>query len=910
MYKDKKIHELSTQQVQEVLAQYSVHTSSLNPNLHGGKRIGWLLGSGQNVNRANYIKTAVGRLDQSALMAILFKQIVTRGKDGFIKKKPNTQDTYVLTPDYLDTLRQQVAPMLPNCSLIVINNADILKATLEATAPMGTIKTLAPYRGSVFIMDLFDGVPALVVDDVSKLYVPDFSAKFGGKYENNKGQAYGLLKHDLRKAIRLWQNPDLVKNNFADNFRIVNQQTIPEYLDWLSKQKVGALDTEVSMGEITCLGITGTPDYTMGSAQTWILPIINTQNENSLHMHPLAYLACLEATVNHTGMIKPWHNSQYDLSQLLRINTFTPNEKPLYPDIPSTYAGKDYLHQDTQHMWGAFQARLPQSLAAMSSCLLDNYYYWKGEIAGTAVDNQTQKKYAVPTTRDGLLVYWQYCGRDCHNTLASFIRLIPIVFTSPNMKATYAQKMRFSVGPLLHIGMRGMTYDPEETVKLFKELEGERDKALDALEEASLGLFHKDNPPTPALLTFWLYDVLRAESPKGRLRKSDAPTRSIIADQSLALFRAVELIEAYSEPKALINSTRKRTYDAYKHPTSLGQLPYTGRFSSGKSPFFKGGSAQNMNWRMKSRILPDAADHCLLDIDLSSADLYGFVSFCLDPTMLDVVLDPAIDNHLYNASIFLGKPIEELMEAKANGEEWLMGKTGVRQGFKPVGHGSNYLMAAFTCTIQMGRKNIDPAARAMGLNPDKWVLNDRVKFVSSLMAKYFTRFPGQKGLRKWLADSIKANKGWVTPVGGRSVHFPMWDSPDEVRNVLSEALALLGQGSTAGVMNKGLDELYFTPYKDGKSFLNYYSSRVIMQTHDSLTISMPIHHAYENNVLPDLLTRLSNHVINNGIGYTIPCDVNIGTRWGKSMQGVANPSDPNSVLCALLAAKVKEMKDE
>lgn len=829
-----------------------------------------ILTAGQNSRRIKELKSEVYKHDPKLVKKLRFVELSTRKKGQCTHKK--TATTTAPAIGHREYIRKAIGPYIATASLIVCMNFDVLQCILSSRSPTGNIRTLAPYRGSTYITEYLFGIPMKVMDDISKTYVSAFN-KSSSEYENSQAQAIELFRFDVMNLVSLYHNTRSAISNFEETFNIVENtpSSISTFVSWLSKQITVALDFEVSLGETTCIGISGTTDGTMDTASTYLLPLVNPLMPANLHMPVETYLTLIDRIFSHPCP-KFWHNMAFDLAQAMRINTFL--------RVPDTSGP----HHDTMLMWNSLYSRLPQSLACLSSCVVPSYYFWKQEIKGSPKDKAKKSKYAVPQTYEGLFSYWQYCGRDCYNTLASAIAIAPAVKLNPIPNAMYTRMRAFALGPLMETNMLGVRLNREVyNSNIAGYREATRKGELD-LYTASNGLSIRYDTVKGKRKTVhsnittcqWLYDILGAEEIPAHGRTSAAPALSVVQHQSPLLKKAISIIHDYREPAKQLQSFQSTPLLTHRYSTSYSQLPYTGRLNSTSSPFFKGGNLQNITPEMRDFVLPEAG-HILVEADYSAADLYHIAAACGDPHMMETVFDPTIDSHLYNASIFLDLPYDELKRAKDAKEDWVVGKYGVRPGFKPIGHGSNYWMLPATCAIQVGQDMIHAAAQRQGMNTTNWTQAHRNVYIAKLMQKYFREFPELITFRDTAYSDLQANHGHAECYGQNSCYFPMWNVLREKQSLTRELLAFYGQGGTAGMVNIALGELYYG------GTLSRWNAKIVMQTHDSFTFSIPYSHYVNPDCLNSILTVMQEPCYFNDTEFVVPVEAKAGFAWGKSM---------------------------
>lgn len=910
-------------------------------------KILWLMGSGENAKRQQHIRSRVQEIDPYLNKLIKFVHLNSKVLP-LVKLKAGTKGKLVPVDNYREILANQLASLLPSATMIVINDFAVLSCLLESTTGVGHKKTLDSFRGSVYINDLFGGIPALVVNDAKWCYMSAFES-------SNKSQSVQFLDYDIIKLKELWFEPSLCLSNFDDTFEIVNcsyksetgghrlAQDNPKgqpyfnsfrYREWLTKQTIIALDYETTMGHVSCLSVSGMDKY--NNIKTWLIPLINTQKSDNLHMSPISFWGLVDDTLS-ANVPKIWHNgAAYD-------NIYT---------LDHSFKSRGIQH-DTLLMWHSYRAQMPLSLATVASVFNYDYYYWKDEISGGSGEKQTQVKYSVPVSREGLLTYWRYAGLDTYHTLKAFIPLAKLLDENNWAMYNYAKEYALSYGPMLETNFRGAKLDRKKLNQILSELKSEQAIAKTNLETASNGIIcdttvaNKPAFGTNAQKVNWIYNTLHAEAPpKKRGAKTNTPSVDqkqliLVSEQHPIFDKAINLMEAYAKPTTLINNYSNMKFPHDRFFYSYGLRTYTGRYSCTSGAKWCGGNAQVFNKRMKPMIVADEGK-VLIDIDYSQADLYHFAIACGDPNMLETVFDNR-DTHAVHVEMILQVPYEEVMRKKNSLDEKENAFInhpikGVRQIIKKLSHGGNYGMTPPTAYVNAGRESLEAAAGYLGKPIAKWTRSHYYDFCEELLVPYFAKYSRQKTWRKEIVQACVDREGLATCFGGLTVYFDEWKRRSEHKNLMRALLAFYGQGGTAGMINQASLDMFYkkdfdyerdnsgniqldkitpttdqgVPHHDSStahldkypseksSFLRANGLEILFQTHDSLTFQAPIRVLTERKIVNKLLTMMELQCNFNNMSYKVPCEVNIGYRWSKNMPEVKpNATDTDTTLALL-----------
>jgi len=875
----------------------------------GKDLIVWLLAPGENDKRKSYIKKIFQQRCPHLLRKLRF---VTVGTPKNKITKPRTKQTIQPSDNYQELFSHALSSYIPRASVFVINHFDVLVCLLHGSTGHGNKKTLAAFRGSIYLNEFFAGIPAIVIEDAFKCYAPNFN-RLTGKDEVSKTQSCQFFEYDIDKLQRIYKDPRCCTNTFDERFevlslggraisavagptdKLVNSSWYNTYRfhQWLSQQCLLALDFETSMGHITCISVTGISNNDKSTMKTWLVAHIAPIAQDNEYVGFGAFKAVLDAILNHHAP-KIWHNGNYD------------NHYSMLYNMPS--AGLNY---DTMLMWHSYRARMPQSLATVASIFCDDYYFWKDEIKGGSGEKKTQVKYAVPVTRQGLMIYWRYAGLDTHMCMTAFLKLIELVNGNSWAGYNYAKEYALMRGPLFETNFKGMKMD---TPELHRLLAGHRKKSSEALVDLQKASNHVVKTDTDTEVVNWLYHTLGANPPpKKPNRKTsfsvDQKQLILVAEQHPIFDKAIEYIRAHREPKKQIEMYQSLKPHHGRMTYGYGLAPYTGRLNCRGSSFWKGSNVQNISAKMRSFMTADDGK-VLLDIDYSQADLYHFAVACGDKNMMKNVFDDR-DTHTVHVETILQLPYEEGMRLRKSDDEAenaIMNHpiTGLRQIIKKLTHGGNYGMTAHTVYVNAGKEALAAAAVALGLDPSTWSREDYYQFCDFVMIPYFEEYSQQKPWRKDILQQCIDNEGLVTCFGGLTVYFDDYKRRGEHASLTRALLAFYGQGGTAGMINEAMIRMYYgnldqvgKPHvavaDDNSTFMREHNIDLLLQTHDSLTYQVPVEVLKERTLIDYILTMMELQCNFNGVNYKVPCEVNVGHRWSKKMPEI-KPNHTNAEL--------------
>lgn len=910
----------------------------------------WVLGPGDNARRQQYIVNTMNKVDPVAARSIKF--VYTNKLQQYWVKKPKTKETFMLTNDYAKKIAYDHSAMFSQATVIVCNEFALLAALLAKTGGHGNKKKLKTYRGSLYYSKITHQKPTIVLDDVSKAYIPPKKNPVATQQENAM-TAHQFNVFDMSKIARFFHGTDnrLYGRTgprvpkFEDSYELLipyaNTQANPahrdwwddnpdyagswfmskmynDFLAWVNRQSVIAIDFETTLNYVSCFSVTGIEDWDVRTIKTYTVPFIDTCSEAQQWMN-IEHWDRLHKELCTSEAVKLYANGSYDWHYHIK------------------YHGQlNGQVEDVMHMWHSYRPRLPKSLATIASVMYDEYYYWKDEIKGGSTEKKTQTKYALPVTKEGLNTYWEYAGKDTFATLITGLRMMQLMHENPWALENYAKEMALQMGPLMKASYMGCRLDTKRLRELNSGSKDDAMKALQDIEIASNGIVtgnydeanNKISGCTDAQCATWLYDVLCATPPmvKGKKTRSvDQRQLRLVSEQHPFFDRAIELIREVREPQKQnsMYSNMKTLPDRFNYKYSI-MSTYTGRLGGKASDFWVGTNPQNVPKEMRQFVTADLGK-VMIDNDYEQADLYHFAVAVGDQNMIRNVFDDR-DTHAVHVEMILQVPYEEVVAGKKSGDAFVVHPiTGVRQIIKKVTHGGNYGMSPPTAYLNIGKESLVAAAGYLGRQGTaKWTYSKWLDFTEELTVPYFAEYPGQKAFRKKVVDDCRNNNGLATCFGGLTVYFEEWDKPKEHQNLMRALLAFYGQGGTAGMINNSMLGMYYPvdeakahalwevdKFEDtsfigsGKSFLEHNEIDLLLQTHDSFNFQAAMQQVLSKNIINDVLIAMQVKCKFNGIDYIVPCESEVGFRWSKNMVSVSGRT-VNETTLAVLEAMHKE----
>lgn len=662
--------------------------------------------------------------------------------------------------------------------------------------------------------------------------------------------------------------------------------------DWLMDSVLISNDVETlpKRGFMNIDGYSGL--HRNGHIRNFVFPFYVDKNHQMGTAHDLEYFFPTMARVSASGIPFTFHNGAYDLFWKNRYGLPVAN-----------YA------YDSMTMFWSLWPELPKDLAFVSSILLDDYVYWKG-------DAKTEDWFT----------YCEYNGKDNDRTLRNTLKLIDLLTRDTRAAQNFIHAhMRVLIG--LGMSMKGVRSDEQRLAEHGVTLKKSAEEALSRLRY--LVADDEFNPNSPKQKTQLLYEMLgaRFRNERGRfVKKLEDASSGAVALRAMRsdhpVFRRVAngILEAIEPAKQISNVLGikrppwHRFYTAYN-----GVGTTTTRFSSSETPIGLGTNAQNIRADYRDWLVADSGtdesdpDAVLLDIDLSAGDDV-FVSFeSADPDKIELFRSGK-DTHALNTTLFFPTwTYEEVVRLKKlNDKRVTHPITGIRQITKKLSHGCNYLMAALTLLMTAGREAIVAAAKEVGYdNAGLWTQERLAEFCASREALYrnhYTRFR-RTGPDSWYTDlrneAIETG-GFTTPFG----YYQRFLGDAWEDGVLRALAATAGQAGTAGRINMAMEELVLgvrtyefrdAPAPDGLESPLRVDQRnhgvsLRLQTHDSLTFNVSLKHPNWEEGVDNIFRVMKRPVVirNKLTGgletFALNIESGVGYRWGKGMEDIKSNS--------------------
>lgn len=661
---------------------------------------------------------------------------------------------------------------------------------------------------------------------------------------------------------------------------------LKEALDFLMESILISNDIETNPAQrkITCNGYTGTLND--GETRTYVMPYYKSKDLSAGTIPFLDEALRAQQILNASGIPFSMHNGIYD------------NYYQMIYGLPV----KNWAY-DTMAMWWSMYPELPKDLAFVSSVVLDDHRYWKGD-----------------RKSDSWHSFLLYNGKDCDRTQRITFRLIEELSGDSSFAVAARRNfidamMRITIG--FSMSMRGLNWNQEtlqkHSVTLHEEAEAKLKRLRFLLNDPEF------NPNSPKQMSRLIYQLLgaRPRNAKGRFvsKIADASTgqnvlRAIRHEHPI--YRAIidAVIDVKTPAKQISN-----VINCAMHPSGRFHTAYNGigtnttRYSASSTPLNYGMNGQNLRKTYRDIITPDSDDSFILDFDFSAADDV-FVSFESGDAKKIELFRSGKDTHSENATLFFPHwQYEDVVMGKKAGDDRVVHPiTGIRQITKKMSHGCNYLMAGLTLLMNAGREAVVAAAKEMGHeDAGLWNQDRLVEFCVELEMQYrshYTRFK-RSGPGSWymeLREQHKTTGGYLTPFH----YFQRFLGHPNDDAVLRAVAATAGQAATAGRINMAMMEMTYghimPEFRDGPN--PHYGREPLridpmefgislrLQTHDSLTWNVNTRNSAWKEGVERILEILQRPVVirNSQTGileeFSVGVEGELGFAWGKGMHEI------------------------
>jgi len=658
-----------------------------------------------------------------------------------------------------------------------------------------------------------------------------------------------IFQSDLRKAVRY--DKRLAKSEPPFQYKLCNSRdTLEELRECSRLATLIAIDCETKPRIITCIGYTFY--LANGTCKSFTIPIFDGSRANgSFWENPAdeTYAWKIIREIHGNATPKIMQGGHYDAAWFIRYN------------IPT----RNYIF-DTMVAQYSLYADLPKNLAFLASMYTNTSQVWK-DVRGQAEYNQDE--------------YWKYCARDSYYTLLIALNLFPLIKQIPYAWENYKRIFYLNTAICLKMSMRGLKIDQEvhhNLIDIWKKETRENLLRLKIITDNP-----EFNPEAPNDVAHIIYDIYKM--PVTRLqssrysklgkRSTDAKILKIYKEEinHPLVHNFIDALEKYKSPKGNLNKYGEAELigGRYMYDLSAAATRF-GRLSSNTHQFYAGGNSQNFPKNIKHMFRADPG-YVYVSLDYSQSDDYFIAFTSQDPNKMEI-MQSGLDVHSYHVEKFFGVPYEQVLAGKKSHDPYIVDpKTGLRQIMKKVVHGKNYLMEFNTLLNSIGRDAAIMAGNVLQLDLGS-LSHDKLLNVCKILGdKYDGHMGLYNTLRPWQKKEIREcqkNGRLLVCYNGFTRHyFESFDNPETQRDII----AAVGQGGTAGNINKALVEIHKT-YDDGVTFM------LMNQVHDSIEAQVRKDSMW---IIPKLLDIMQTPCVIHGREFVVPVDVEIGLHLGDNM---------------------------
>lgn len=716
--------------------------------------------------------------------------------------------------------------------LVIVNS----KASLGFITSQYT--SLACCRGSVIF---YKGIPCIVMDTLSKAKFIDW---FGW-----------VAMMDWTKASRWYTGKQRAEPAFQHSVC----KTVAHVLELerlCEKAALIAMDIETSSTLISSISYTLIHGKTL---QTVVVPIIYTCNSSGNYWASIDEIRVWESIkrINANNTPKVWQNGLYDNSYMLKY------QMPV----------RNYF-VDTLHLFHSIWTEAPKRLDFIASLFVDHYRYWKDEGVEDSKDDKDKSK--LPNTREGYANYWRYNALDTHYTCLAAMELIRLI-NKPVLRwgrDNYNLELSLQSGPMLLMTGRGIRLNADVQEALTYKWQIQADNAESLLRTmVPIDDFNHKSPKQVATL---VYDILKAEPIKRAPKRTTNETYlKLIQTQHPVLDVVIQAIFDAKKPANNVSKYGNRfklcVKDRFAYQISAAGTE-TGRLASKAGPFWKGANIQNLPKAARCMLEPDPG-YVLFEIDYAQSDAYFTAFTSQDPTFTKLMLSDK-DTHCFHAAHFFKREYNEVLAGYQADEPWVTdGVVGIRQLTKRIVYGLNYLMGPATLFTTMGKKAVIAAAKALGhRGAHTWSDAKLISLCAQFAVDYAALYPWlNTSLQTALEQAQKHDANKYTVAFGRTRKF-LGDLTDKATQ--RKFAAYIGQGGTAGNINKGLMNIWNHRLEQELGF------ELFTQVHDSI-VGQIKYECLHN--LPKVQKALENTCEIKGVKFVVPTDCSVGLGYGKRL---------------------------
>lgn len=451
-------------------------------------------------------------------------------------------------------------------------------------------------------------------------------------------------------------------------------------------------------------------------------------------------------------------------------------------------------------------------------------------------------------------ILYVYNGLDCNITREVYDEIKPQL--NPNTQKIY-DFSRALQAPVMDMTLRGVRVDPSARKTLLEYYNKQVRHYREILDQLAIAVWDRPlNPDSPAQLQAFFYGVMgypAIKSRKGREMKISTDRAALEQLSMLHIYARpiITIILALRDASGSVETLLRGIDDDGRYRAAYNIAgTITGRWSSSKNIFGRGGNLQNVTDKLRRMFIADPKKK-LAYIDLEQAESRAVGFICREIFGTDTYLKACGSGDLHTTVCMLNWPeLPWTDDPKANrkiADTPFYRELSYRDMAKKLGHGSNY--------------GGSPGVMAMHTKVEKPI-------IELFQEKYFKSFPELKEYHKWVGSQLKDVGVIVNPFGRERRFF---GRPDD-HKVINEGIAFTPQSLVADMLNNGLLNVYRLYSEKGMPI------ELLMQVHDAIVVQYDAE--AEDECMMAALACLEAPLA--GTDFWIPSDCQVGWNWAKA----------------------------
>lgn len=485
--------------------------------------------------------------------------------------------------------------------------------------------------------------------------------------------------------------------------------------------------------------------------------------------------------------------------------------------------------------------------------------------------------------------WWTYSGTDAIATSAAHPNQIEVLTKQDNLAAY--DRQRKLIKPLTYMAERGIRIDVEGMMEYKASEQVKLDQLATELNEE---VGYEINYNSPKQLADYFYKELKIKPYKKKsafgkyVETTDVDALKRIARRGYKAARIMLDIRSISKRISTYLNIGKIDNDGRYRSSYNPVGAETGRISSGKTIFGRGGNQQNWPHDLLRFFLFDEG-YVGYSIDLAQIEnrIVAYVGGVISQIQ---AFEGGTDLHRLTASIIFNKPYNEI--SGEDGSSTLGdGRQSERFWGKKGNHAINYDVSYVTFAL----KNEIPEGEA------KLLIEKIHKGYPQIRGGYHQVIQGMLRKNRTVENLFGRKRLFLSPIVSSYPNVPK----SFVQNTFREAYAQLPQSTTADKINEhGVEYIYYNQDL-------FAPIELLTQIHDSIVFQVPLTVPWTEHARMILLIKhsLEQPLEWHGTEIKTPADLSIGWNMCKSdmkeLKGKEVPNDAEA-----LGLKIKKVWEE